>query len=107
MQIEKSVKVEISIGQQSTKEYFDLGVVKPGDRFCEMLSFFINVSASGSSNSSSSSNGMVGGATMNTYYDFIYIILFLGLAFFFKKVEGIAIWAVFVLLYVYYNRKKR
>ncbi len=73
-----------------------------------VISLFINVTASGSSNtSSSSSNGMVGGAsTMNTYYDFIYIMLFLGLAFFLKRIEGIAIWAVFVLLYVYYNRKK-
>jgi hypothetical protein len=33
----------MEIGQESTQEYFKSGQIKVGDRFNEMLSFFINV----------------------------------------------------------------
>jgi hypothetical protein len=33
----------MEIGQESTQEYFKSGQIKLGDRFNEMLSFFINV----------------------------------------------------------------
>lgn len=33
----------MKIGQESTQEYFERGDIKVGDRFNEMLSFFVNV----------------------------------------------------------------
>ena len=48
---------------------------------------------------------MVGGGKKDsindTFFDFILLILFLGLAFYFKKLAGFVIWALFVIVYVH------
>lgn len=50
-------------------------------------------------------NNMVGGGKKDlindTFFDFILLILFLGLAFYFKKLEGFIIWSLFVIVYVH------
>ena len=50
-------------------------------------------------------SNMVGGGKKDlindTFFDFILLILFLGLAFYFKKLAGFVIWALFVIVYVH------
>jgi hypothetical protein len=69
--------------------------------FIMLISFvLIIVFVSGVGNSN-----MVGGGKKDlindTFFDFILLILFLGLAFYFKNLAGFVIWALFVIVYVH------